>query len=87
MLSCESRGRELGWGPPPAQLRDICLERLSTLEGTSGTWRLRMRPSSDEKAYAVKMRSLRSVCGMSRRDRCRNRDVRERYGLKEDVVT
>ncbi|GBP03576.1 hypothetical protein EVAR_101885_1 [Eumeta japonica] len=27
------------------------------------------------------------VCGLSRKDRCRNSDVRERCGLKEDVVT
>ncbi|GBP70680.1 hypothetical protein EVAR_88855_1 [Eumeta japonica] len=33
------------------------------------------------------MRSLRSMCGVSRKDRCRNSDVRERCGLKEDVVT
>ncbi|GBP13100.1 hypothetical protein EVAR_93069_1 [Eumeta japonica] len=33
------------------------------------------------------MRSLRSMCGVSHKDRCRNSDVRERCGLKEDVVT
>ncbi|GBP05350.1 hypothetical protein EVAR_76777_1 [Eumeta japonica] len=33
------------------------------------------------------MQSLRSMCGVSRKDRCRNRDVRERCGLKKDVVT
>ncbi|GBP13468.1 hypothetical protein EVAR_4219_1 [Eumeta japonica] len=33
------------------------------------------------------MRSLRSVCGVSLNDRCRKSDVRERCGLKEDVVT
>ncbi|GBP64274.1 hypothetical protein EVAR_45322_1 [Eumeta japonica] len=33
------------------------------------------------------MRSLLSVCGVPRKDRCRNSDVRERCGLKEDVVT
>ncbi|GBP06245.1 hypothetical protein EVAR_3592_1 [Eumeta japonica] len=36
---------------------------------------------------AVDMRSLRSMCGVSRKDRCRNSDVRERCGLKDDVVT
>ncbi|GBP63020.1 hypothetical protein EVAR_43768_1 [Eumeta japonica] len=36
---------------------------------------------------AVEMRSLRSVCGVSRKGRCRNSDVSERCGLKEDVVT
>ncbi|GBP51684.1 hypothetical protein EVAR_48307_1 [Eumeta japonica] len=33
------------------------------------------------------MRSLYSVCGVPRKDLCRNNDVRERCGLKEDVVT
>ncbi|GBP11099.1 hypothetical protein EVAR_79759_1 [Eumeta japonica] len=33
------------------------------------------------------MRSLRPMCGMSRKDRCKNSDVRQRCGLKEDVVT
>ncbi|GBP52870.1 hypothetical protein EVAR_39034_1 [Eumeta japonica] len=33
------------------------------------------------------MRSLRSMCGGSLKDRCRNSDVRERCGMKEDVVT
>ncbi|GBP29653.1 hypothetical protein EVAR_79202_1 [Eumeta japonica] len=35
---------------------------------------------------AVEMRSLCSMCGLSRKDKCRNSDVRERCGLKEDVV-
>ncbi|GBP46351.1 hypothetical protein EVAR_39729_1 [Eumeta japonica] len=33
------------------------------------------------------MRSLRSMCAVSRKDRRRNSDVIERCGLKEDVVT
>ncbi|GBP56564.1 hypothetical protein EVAR_80325_1 [Eumeta japonica] len=33
------------------------------------------------------MRSLRSVCGVPRKDRCRNSDVRDRCGLKVDAVT
>ncbi|GBP26863.1 hypothetical protein EVAR_16443_1 [Eumeta japonica] len=35
----------------------------------------------------VEMRSLRSICGVCRKDRCRNSDVGERYGLKEDLLT
>ncbi|GBP51222.1 hypothetical protein EVAR_85434_1 [Eumeta japonica] len=35
----------------------------------------------------VEMRSLRSMCGVSQKNRCRNSDIRERCGLKEDVVT
>ncbi|GBP77930.1 hypothetical protein EVAR_26540_1 [Eumeta japonica] len=33
------------------------------------------------------MQSLRSVCGVSQKNRCRNSDVRERCVLKEDEVT
>ncbi|GBP77516.1 hypothetical protein EVAR_98969_1 [Eumeta japonica] len=41
---------------------------------------------NESRISAVEMRSLRSMCGMSHKDRCRNSDVRERCGLKEDVV-
>ncbi|GBP35741.1 Putative uncharacterized protein FLJ37770 [Eumeta japonica] len=40
----------------------------------------------ESRINTVGMRSLRSMCGVSRKDRCRNSDVRERRGLKEDVV-
>ncbi|GBP61724.1 hypothetical protein EVAR_89104_1 [Eumeta japonica] len=36
---------------------------------------------------AVEIRSLRSTCGVCLKDRRRNSEVRERCGLKEDVVT
>ncbi|GBP25045.1 hypothetical protein EVAR_19525_1 [Eumeta japonica] len=36
---------------------------------------------------AVDMLWLRSMCGVSQKDRCRNSDVRKRCGLKKDVVT
>ncbi|GBP56593.1 hypothetical protein EVAR_80356_1 [Eumeta japonica] len=42
---------------------------------------------NESRVNAVEMRSLCSVCGVSRNDRCRNSDVRERCGLKEVVVT
>ncbi|GBP40104.1 hypothetical protein EVAR_33680_1 [Eumeta japonica] len=35
----------------------------------------------------VEMRLLRSMCGVSWKDRCRNSNIRERYGLEEGVVT
>ncbi|GBP94253.1 hypothetical protein EVAR_99448_1 [Eumeta japonica] len=35
---------------------------------------------------AMEMRSLYSMCGVSK-NRCRNSNVREQYGLKEDIVT
>ncbi|GBP27034.1 hypothetical protein EVAR_11269_1 [Eumeta japonica] len=42
---------------------------------------------NESKINALEMRSLRSMCGVSRKDRCRNSDVRARCGLKDDVVT
>ncbi|GBP77195.1 hypothetical protein EVAR_48328_1 [Eumeta japonica] len=33
------------------------------------------------------MRSVRNIRGVPLKDKCRNSDVRERCGLKEDVVT
>ncbi|GBP49942.1 hypothetical protein EVAR_37025_1 [Eumeta japonica] len=58
-------------------------------------WRLRRtRPDrhgdtekKESRIDAVEMRSLRGMSGVSRKDRCRNRDARERCGLKEDVVS
>ena len=35
----------------------------------------------------MEMRSLRSMCGVTLIDRVRNEIIRERCGLKEDVVT
>ncbi|GBP43316.1 hypothetical protein EVAR_31200_1 [Eumeta japonica] len=42
---------------------------------------------NESRINAVEVRSLCGVCGVSRKDRCRNSDVRERCGLKKDVVT
>ncbi|GBP70539.1 hypothetical protein EVAR_47922_1 [Eumeta japonica] len=42
---------------------------------------------NESRINAVEIRSLRSMCGVSRKDRCRKSDVRERCGLQEDVVT
>ncbi|GBP88327.1 Cysteine dioxygenase type 1 [Eumeta japonica] len=42
---------------------------------------------NESRVNAVEMRSLRSMCGVSLKDRRRNSDVRERCGLKEVVVT
>ncbi|GBP28602.1 hypothetical protein EVAR_85801_1 [Eumeta japonica] len=42
---------------------------------------------NESRINAVVIRSLRSMCGASWKDRCRNSYVRERCGLKEDVVT
>ncbi|GBP90131.1 hypothetical protein EVAR_68630_1 [Eumeta japonica] len=46
-----------------------------------------MAEKNEGRINAVEMRSLRSMCRVSRKDRCRNSDVRQRCGLKEDVVT
>ncbi|GBP39161.1 hypothetical protein EVAR_26947_1 [Eumeta japonica] len=42
---------------------------------------------NESKINAVEMRSLRSICGVSQKHRCRNSDDRGRCDLKEDVVT
>ncbi|GBP47546.1 Arf-GAP with coiled-coil, ANK repeat and PH domain-containing protein 2 [Eumeta japonica] len=36
---------------------------------------------------AVEMRALRSMCGVSQKDKCKNSDVKQRCGLNVDVVT
>ncbi|GBP08510.1 hypothetical protein EVAR_77189_1 [Eumeta japonica] len=46
-----------------------------------------MAEENESRINAVEMRSLRSMCVVSRKDICRNSDVGERCGLKEDVVT
>ncbi|GBP81396.1 hypothetical protein EVAR_52658_1 [Eumeta japonica] len=42
---------------------------------------------NESRVNAVEMQSLRSMCRVSRKDRRRNSDVRQRCGLKEDVMT
>ncbi|GBP70923.1 hypothetical protein EVAR_97770_1 [Eumeta japonica] len=42
---------------------------------------------NENRINVMEMRSLRNICGVSRKDTRRNSDVRERCGLKEDLVT
>ncbi|KAG7312683.1 hypothetical protein JYU34_001045 [Plutella xylostella] len=42
---------------------------------------------NESRVNAVEMRSLRSMCGLKLNDRIRNSIIRERVGVKEDVVT
>ncbi|GBP76192.1 hypothetical protein EVAR_54948_1 [Eumeta japonica] len=42
---------------------------------------------NESRINAVETRSLRSMCGVSGNDKYRKIDVRERCGLKDDVVT
>ncbi|GBP42128.1 hypothetical protein EVAR_21132_1 [Eumeta japonica] len=42
---------------------------------------------NESRTNAVKMQSQRHMCGVSRKDRCINSYVRERYSFKEGVVT
>ncbi|GBP38186.1 hypothetical protein EVAR_18065_1 [Eumeta japonica] len=51
--------------------------------GESRIW----QKKNESRLNAVEMRSLSGMCGVSRKDRCRNSDVRERCGLKDDVET
>ncbi|GBP42489.1 hypothetical protein EVAR_29292_1 [Eumeta japonica] len=68
---------KLAWNPSAGQ-------NTSSSRDTA-TQRLRSRLLSDR--TFMEIRSLRSICGMFRKDRCRSSDVREWCGLKEDVVT
>ncbi|GBP51000.1 hypothetical protein EVAR_37157_1 [Eumeta japonica] len=51
--------------------------------GDSWVW----QKKDESRISAVEIRLLRSTCEVSRKDRCRNSHVRDRCGLKEDVVT
>ncbi|GBP62244.1 hypothetical protein EVAR_44652_1 [Eumeta japonica] len=42
---------------------------------------------NESRINVVEMQSLRSICEVSQKNRCKNAGVNERYGLKEDVVT
>ncbi|GBP11473.1 hypothetical protein EVAR_92965_1 [Eumeta japonica] len=74
--------------------RPIPLERANAAASQSSQCRPR-RPHFDKRRLLQLERSARvlldgalsSVCGVSRKDRCRNCDVRERRGVKEEVVT
>ncbi|GBP52397.1 hypothetical protein EVAR_4680_1 [Eumeta japonica] len=50
--------------------------------GESWVW----QKKNASRINAMEIRSLRSICGASREDRCRNNNVRERCGLKKNVV-
>ncbi|GBP61115.1 hypothetical protein EVAR_89781_1 [Eumeta japonica] len=44
------------------------------------------KPLEEREEFWTNVRFLRSTYGEPRKDRCRNSDVRERCGLREDVV-
>ena len=48
---------------------------------------LGMAEENESRICAVEMRALRSMCGVSIVDRVRNEVIRERCGVKENVVT
>ncbi|GBP22916.1 hypothetical protein EVAR_95316_1 [Eumeta japonica] len=50
-----------------------------------GSERWVRQKKNENRVNAVEMRSLRDMCGVSRKDICRDSDVRERSDLKEDV--
>ncbi|GBP64079.1 hypothetical protein EVAR_51079_1 [Eumeta japonica] len=73
---------ELSVKCPPVR-RQPCVNRILaslTYELQAMVWQKKY----ESKINAVEMRSMR---GMSSKDRCKNHDVRERCCLKEDVVT
>ncbi|GBP91203.1 hypothetical protein EVAR_68766_1 [Eumeta japonica] len=55
----------------------VLTKSLEPLYSESWVW----QNKSESRINAMEMRSLRYICGLSRKDRCRNN------GLKEDVVT
>ncbi|GBP93311.1 Wilms tumor protein homolog B [Eumeta japonica] len=57
---------------------------ISTVIYGSKSWEWQKK--NESRINAVQLRLLRSMCGVSRKNKCRNSDVRGQYGLKEDVV-
>ncbi|GBP67988.1 hypothetical protein EVAR_57962_1 [Eumeta japonica] len=74
--------------PPPNAPRSSRSNRLNNARNDprsyseSWVWQKKNESRTD----AMEMRSLRNVCGIFLKNRCMNR-VRERFGLKENVVT
>ena len=58
---------------------------VPTLMYGSESWVWQKRHES--RINAVEMRALRSMCGVTLKDRVRNSVIRERCGLKEDIMT
>lgn len=58
---------------------------VPTLMYGSESWVWQKR--NESRINAVEMRSLRSMCGLTLKDRVRNSMIRKHCGLKEDVVT
>ncbi|GBP91684.1 hypothetical protein EVAR_100264_1 [Eumeta japonica] len=73
--------------PLLAIMNSKSVSRLSTMGLRMIVKAGNVQKKSESRINAVEMRSLRSMCGVSRKDKCKNSDVRERCGLKADVVT
>ncbi|GBP58341.1 hypothetical protein EVAR_40907_1 [Eumeta japonica] len=58
---------------------------LQTVEEGSESWLWQKK--NESRINAEEIRSLRSMCGVSWEDICRNTNVKERCGSKENVVT
>ncbi|GBP11808.1 hypothetical protein EVAR_74463_1 [Eumeta japonica] len=64
----------------------IYLDSLFTNDGKHDR-DIERKKKNESRINVVEMRLLCSMCGVSRKDTCRYSDVRERSGLKKDVMT
>ncbi|GBP44325.1 hypothetical protein EVAR_31218_1 [Eumeta japonica] len=69
--------------------RQVCLAvhngvPIPTLMYSCESWVWQKK--NDSRFNEVEIESLRNICGLFRKDICRNSDIRERCGLKKDVA-
>ncbi|GBP41788.1 Collagenase [Eumeta japonica] len=74
----------IGWVNYSNNIRNIAMPTNALNQNFAGNW---ASASGFGRTSDLEMRSLCSMCGVARRDRRRNSDVRQRCDLKEDVVT
>ncbi|GBP05338.1 hypothetical protein EVAR_76770_1 [Eumeta japonica] len=67
-------------------MKDAVNKKGKKLLVSTTKWKLGISEENESWINTTKMRSQRSTCGVTRKDRCRNSDVRERCGLKKDVI-
>ncbi|GBP22099.1 hypothetical protein EVAR_94139_1 [Eumeta japonica] len=65
--------------------KSVSRHAISTLIYGSESWVWQKK--NESKTNVVELRVLRNICGVSLKNRCGNSDLRERCGLKADVVT
>ena len=58
-----------------------------SLKEVLGLFRYSRQKKHESKINAVEMRALRSMCGVKLTDRVRNNVIRDKCGLKDDIMT